>query len=226
MDADLLTAVRADLDEWEGYFAWMYLDSNGLVTVGYGTMLPDARSAAQIAFYHKAGPPATGAEITAAWDLVHSGAAKQKSALPRHKFSANHYSDTDDLIITQATASLLRDDHIGRDYIELLAIYPGFDSFPQAAKVALFDMIYNLGPGHPKTRKHRANGLRAFSSLNTAINAGKWADAAKLCHRSGISDERNKATAARFAASAPPPPPPVPGQPPKPGQPPVGFVRP
>lgn len=205
LDSDLLKAVRADLDQWEGYFAWMYLDSNGLVTVGYGTMLPDARAAAKVPFYHKTGPVATAAEITAAFDLVHSGAAKQKLAAAKHKFSAQHYADTDDLVITQATASLLRDDHISQDYTALQAIYPGFDKYPLAARVALFDMIYNLGPGRQKTRHHRANGLRAYGRMNSAIAAGKWDDAAKYSHRTGIQDDRNAAIAALFKSCAPPP---------------------
>lgn len=204
LDPDLLTAVRSDLDRWEGYFAWMYLDSVGLVTVGYGTMLPDARAASLLPFFHSTGVAATMAEITKAYDALKTGSATQKAASSKHKFGAQHYQTSSDLIITRATASLLRDDHISRDYTQLLDIYETFDTLPQAAKVALFDMIYNLGPGHQKTHHHRATGLRAFGTMNQAIAAGKWDDAAKHSLRHGIPAERNKAIADMFKSCAPP----------------------
>ena len=98
----------------------------------------------------------------------------------------------------------LRDDHIKADYVELKKIYLQFDSFPDDAKVALFDMIYNVGPGRNKTRLHRASGLRNFVGMNAAINAGKWSLAADRCMRHGIQAARNRRTAELFRSSAPP----------------------
>ena len=196
--ATLRNAIRADLDRWEGYFAWMYLDSVGLVTIGYGTMLPNAEAAAAIPFLHAKGAAATAPEVKAGFALVASGSAVQKAAVSKDKFGAKHYEKVSDLRITQQTASQLRDAHIDADYGYLQTIYSGFDAFPDAAKVALFDMIYNLGPGRDKTRHHRANGLRAYVGMNTAIASGDWATAARLCHRHGIPAERNAMTAALF----------------------------
>jgi GH24 family phage-related lysozyme (muramidase) len=71
--------IRNDLNRWEGMFAWMYLDSEGLVTVGFGTMLPDAHAATAVSFQHaKGGALATAAEITAAYNVVHAGFAAQR----------------------------------------------------------------------------------------------------------------------------------------------------
>jgi len=135
-----------------------------------------------------------------------SGSAAQKSAALKQKFGAKHYEKVTDLRITEATASQMRDDHLKTDYSLLQAIYPKFDTFPDAAKLALFDMIYNLGPGQGKTRHHRASGLRAYVGMNAAIARGDWAAAAQHCHRHGIPDARNSQTAALFkscvAASA------------------------
>jgi GH24 family phage-related lysozyme (muramidase) len=188
--------IRSDLNRWEGMFAWMYLDSEGLVTVGFGTMLRDAHAATAVSFEHaKGGAPATAAEIIAAYNVVHAGSAAQKAAVPAKKYSAEHYEKMTDLRIALATASSLRDSHIDADYSQLQLIYPQFDSFPNEAKVALFDMIYNLGAGHGKTRHHRATGLRGYVTMNAAINRRDWGTAAKHCLRHGIPAMRNRATA-------------------------------
>ena len=194
----LRNAIRNDLDRWGGFYAWMYLDSVGLVTIGYGSMLPDAKSAAAVAFVKIKGGAATMAEIAAAFNIVHAGGAAQKAAAPAHKFGAKHYEKVTDLRITQATASALRDAHIDADYLQLRMIYPMFDTFPDTAKLALFDMIYNLGAGHGKTRHHRATGLRTYAGMNAAIARGDWSMAARHCHRHGIPIERNLATAELF----------------------------
>jgi GH24 family phage-related lysozyme (muramidase) len=197
--------IRDDLDFWEQSIRWMYLDSQGLVTVGCGTMLPDAAAAKRVSFVHsRTWQAATAAEIEAAWNSLHSGAAAQKAAAPSKKFSSKHYEDKTDLRITDASAQALRDDHIEADYAELKKIYLKFDSFPDDAKVALFDMIYNVGPGRNKTRQHRATGLRNYVSMNAAIDAGNWSLAADRCIRHGIPPERNRNTANLFRKCAPP----------------------
>lgn len=195
----LRNAIRSDLDRWEGYFAWMYLDSVGLVTIGYGTMLPSADSAAALPFVHaKGGSAATATEIKAGYATLVAGSATQKSAAPKQKYGAKHYEKVTDLRITQATASQLRDAHIDADYNQLTSIYPKFDTFPDAGKLALFDMIYNLGAGRGKTAQHRASGLRAYAGMNAAINRGDWAAAALHSFRHGIPANRNAAAAALF----------------------------
>lgn len=202
----LFTRIRADLDRWETPVLWMYLDSEGLVTVGCGSMLPTAASASVLAFYHdKTRRSATPAEIIAAWTLLHTGAPTQKAAAAHGKFSYKHYEKLTDLRITLDASNQLRDAHIGEDYAQLQTIYyPGFDAFPDDAKLALFDMIYNLGPGRSKSRHHRANGLRGYVQMNAAINRGDWATAAKTCLRHGIPMARNQMTAALFANCAKP----------------------
>jgi GH24 family phage-related lysozyme (muramidase) len=202
---ELMQRIRSELDRWERPIRWMYLDSQGLVTVGCGTMLPSAAAAKRVSFVHDTNfQVATAAEIEAAWNSLHSGAATQKAAAPNKKFSAKHYEDKTDLRITEASVQALRDGHINADYVELKKIYLQFDSFPDDAKIALFDMIYNVGPGQNKTRQHRASGLRNYAAMNAAINAGKWSLAADRCTRHGIPPQRNRRTAELFRNCAPP----------------------
>lgn len=211
IDNALMARIRADLDYWEASVLWMYLDSVGLVTVGCGTMLPNSNFASQIPFFHDGNSTvATAAEIIAAWDILHAGSAVQKAAAQADKFSAQHYKSVTDLRITTQTASNLRDVHVRSDYSQLCLIFPTFDDLPDPAKLALFDMIYNLGAGRAPvaaraaTRGHRATpairgtGLRAYSTMCAAIRTGDWESAAASCHRRGIPAERNRMTASLF----------------------------
>lgn len=211
IDNALMARIRADLDYWEASIPWMYLDSVGLVTVGCGTMLPTANFAAQIPFFHDGkSTAATAAEIIAAWNTLHAGSAVQAAAAAADKFSARHYRTETDLRITPGTSSNLRDEHVRADYSQLCQIFPSFDDLPEPAKLALFDMIYNLGAGraavaaraatsgHRAIQAVRATGLRAYSTMRAAIRSGDWESAAASCHRRGIPAERNQMTAGLF----------------------------
>lgn len=60
---------------------------------------------------------------------------------------------------------------------------------PEAARIALIDMAFNLGP----------RGLNEFAKLHRAVINGDWATAAKECHRAPpVSEARNEATAFLF----------------------------
>jgi GH24 family phage-related lysozyme (muramidase) len=71
---------------------------------------------------------------------------------------------------------------------QLLKVLPNWHSYPGPAQEALFDMAFNLGLG----------GLLKFPTLLKAVNEGDWATAAAQCHRRGIQNARNQATAALF----------------------------
>ena len=74
--------------------------------------------------------------------------------------------------------------HIDSFYQELKILYPEFDKYPGEAKLALFDIIFNVG----MTR------LRAgFPSLNASVKGKDWKKAAAESHRAPpISTDRNK----------------------------------
>lgn len=203
IEPSLLDRIHADLNRWETSIQWMYLDSEGLVTTGCGTMLPAADAAAEIEFFHdKSGETATAAEKRQAWSVIKAGAAAQKAAPNKQKHGAIFYKTMTDLRMTLDVAIGLVDRHVETDYAALQDIYPGFDSFPQDAKLALFDMVYNLGEGRSHTTHHRASGLRAFTTMNAAIARRDWRGAASSCTRIGPPPERNAATALLFLRAA------------------------
>jgi GH24 family phage-related lysozyme (muramidase) len=199
----LMNRIRNHLAS-EGSTDWMYLDSEGYVTVGCGTMLSSAESAQKLPFVHKGTKkPATAAEIQAAWDLLAAGAEDQRDTAREDKFAAKHYESATDLRIDARTVSSLRDAYVRADYEALKKIYPNFEKFPENAKLALFDMIYNLGAGHKKTHHHRATGMMQYKFMNAAINQGHWLTASSHCLRHGIPNDRNMQTQALFRSCAP-----------------------
>lgn len=58
-----------------------------------------------------------------------------------------------------------------------------FGNLPLTAQVALWDMIYNVGPPNLRTE---------FPRLRQAILDGDWEEAARQSHRLGPSEERNQ----------------------------------
>ena len=72
--------------------------------------------------------------------------------------------------------------------MKVAAALPKWNTYAEPAQEALFDMAFNLGLG----------GLKKFPHMLRAVDAGDWATAAAQCHREGISEERNRATAALF----------------------------
>ncbi len=64
-------AFTADIGQWEGNVDYMYLDTRDNVTVGVGTLLQDAASAAALPFRHKdSGALASTDDITAEYDVI------------------------------------------------------------------------------------------------------------------------------------------------------------
>ncbi|MBJ2152715.1 hypothetical protein [Paracoccus sp. IB05] len=153
----------------------MYLDTRGFVTVGKGKMIPNADSAVSLPFRVRAtGELAADEEIRAEFELIHG-------MTPLQARGAAFYDDLTDLYLSQEVIDLLVSEHVRGDFEAMLRLYPGFGNLPLSAQIALWEMIYNLGPA----------GLRQFRMLRQAILDEDWPAAAAQSHRNGPSDERN-----------------------------------
>lgn len=169
-------AFTADVEEWEGNVDHMYLDTRGFVTVGKGKMLPAASDAVALAFLRQGTDvPATEDEIRAEYDLI-AGMVEDVGR------NADYFGKFTNLYLPQADVDRLVTDHMRGDFEVLLRQYPGFGNLPLSAQIALWDMIYNLGPSR----------LAQFRLLRQAILDGDWEEAARQSHRQGPSEERNQ----------------------------------
>jgi GH24 family phage-related lysozyme (muramidase) len=180
--ANYLEQSLAKLKEFEGCVPWMYRDTVGKVTVGVGLLLPDAKSAATLPFLLD-GRPATPAEIAAEFTRIDAMAVGRLPAFYRGPTSLELTQETID-----ARLSTIREGF----ETNLRTQIPHYEGLPDGVKMALLDMIYNLGP---------AGLFKGFPHLMAAVEAGSWAQAAACCMRRGPSPERNAWTRDQFLSA-------------------------
>jgi GH24 family phage-related lysozyme (muramidase) len=180
--ATYLEQSLAKLKEFEGCVPWMYRDTVGKVTVGVGLMLPDAKAAEALPFV-VGGRAATPEEIAAEYARVDAMAIGRASAF---------YKIPSALVLTQQTIDAKLSSVLARFEADLRSPFPHYDALPDGVKMALLDMIYNLGP---------AGLCKGFPHLVAAIQTGAWTQAAEHCMRRGPGAARNDWTREQFLSA-------------------------
>lgn len=169
-----VSSLRRRLEQYEGRVAHMYLDSNGFVTVGIGHLLTSIHLAQKIPFKNYSGKMASGAEIKIDFLSV-----KKQPANRIHSF----YKKSTRLFLENSDIDKLLLMHIEAFERELKLIYPGFGEFPSEARMALFDIIFNIGMTDLKNK---------WPKFNAAVAQRNWQAAAENSGRkSPVSTERN-----------------------------------
>jgi GH24 family phage-related lysozyme (muramidase) len=160
----------------------MYRDTVGKVTVGVGLMLPDAKAAQALPFVVGA-RAATPEEIATEYARVDAMTMGRPSAF---------YKTPTSLVLTQRTIDAKLSSVLAGFEADLRRQFPHYDVLPDGVKMALLDMIYNLGP---------AGLFKGFPHLVVAIETGAWAQAAEHCIRLGPSAARNDWTREQFLSA-------------------------
>ncbi len=171
------------IKEFEGSIPWMYLDTVGKVTVGVGLMLPNEVSAHALPFTTE-GRTATAEEIGQEFARV--------SAMSKGR-AAGFYAGRPVLQLSTATIDGKLLATLGGFEGYLRTHIPGYDLLPVSAKLALLDMIYNLGPGRL---------FAQYPRLLAAIERGDWKTAAAASLRRGPSAARNAWARQQFLNAA------------------------
>lgn len=177
--ATYLEQSLAKLKEFEGCVPWMYRDTVGKVTVGVGLMLPDTKAAQALPFVLGA-RAATPGEIAAEYARVDAMALGRASSFYKIPTSLELTEQTIDERLSSVLAGFEAD---------LRTEFLHYDTLPDGVKMALLDMIYNLGP---------AGLFKGFPHLVAAVQTGTWALAAEHCRRRGPSAARNNWTRQQF----------------------------
>jgi GH24 family phage-related lysozyme (muramidase) len=180
--ATYLEQSLAKLKEFEGCVPWMYRDTVGKVTVGVGLMLPDAKAAEALPFVVGA-RAATPEEIAAEYARVEAMAMGRAPAF---------YKTPGSLVLAEQTIDAKLASVLAGFEADLRGQFPHYDNFPDGVKMALLDMIYNLGP---------AGLFKGFPHLVAAIQTGAWTQAAEHCMRRGPSAARNDWTREQFLSA-------------------------
>jgi hypothetical protein len=161
----------------------MYLDTVGNVTCGVGFELETAMVAQGFPWYidRACTVLATPQEVTAAWVRVKAMVSGRLPAFYAYDGCLQlQEADIDAHLLTILDQT---DENLQRDY-------PGFEGFPDAVKMALCDMDYNLGD--VKLRN-------TYPHFDAAVDRQDWATAANQCFRHEISQVRNDWTKQQFA---------------------------
>lgn len=180
---------------------WPYLDAaeEPKVTIGFGHMVPnlDAFQALPLV-----GPDsATVADETAkkvAWDAIQFMVAEQRERTdPKKKFAAAHYESATSVRMPLAEATKLLSADLDKAVRALQSQFPAYDTYPDPAKAALIDLMYNIGATKFVKQK--------WPSLFAAVLAvpPHWKVAAAESNRKPpISAERNREIKELFEEAA------------------------
>lgn len=160
----------------------MYRDTVGKITVGVGLMLHDARTA-QVLPFVLGTRPATPEEIAAEYARVDAMAMGRASVFYKAPAALELTQQTIDAKLSAVLAGFESD---------LRAEFTHYDTLPDGVKMALLDMIYNLGP---------AGLFKGFPHLIAAVQTGAWAQAAEHCMRRGPGAARNAWTREQFLSA-------------------------
>jgi len=190
----------AKVPEWEGNVLYLYLDSDDPAnpTTGNGYLVPSLEVSQTLAWLNGDGSPATAEQIAADWARV--------GAMPGNRL-ASFYHCAESLLLAQASVDALTRSKVQGFDTQLRALLPGYDGFPDAAKIGLLDMAMNLGIGRPAQNGRPATGLHAYQHFLAAVNAAPpdWNTAAAQCGRNTADPAfaaRNAWTVQQFQAAA------------------------
>jgi GH24 family phage-related lysozyme (muramidase) len=174
----------------EGVTTFLYQDSVGLVTIGVGNLVPNAEAAIAISLIHENGSIATNSEKILAYETIYNAPGKRTTG---RSYRADYYASMTSLRMSVDEVDRLLARRIAEFYAQTKRIFPHFDSFPEPAKIAIMDMIFNLGYGKFNTQ---------YVRFQAAVRDHDWQRASEQCQRSGPSEARNRETRNLFTQAA------------------------
>lgn len=184
LHADVRKSLSIKLEEYEGRIPHLYVDSVGRITVGVGHLIANRHEMSSLTFMSGgAGMPIRAATLKEKQDEFDAMAKQPKGHragwYERHATLTMRDPDIDGLLFA----------HIDEFHAKLVKAYSkaqgypkDFDKLPQNVQLALFDLIFNVGP----------SGLTKFTQFNKSIKAGDWKKAAEQCERSQVNGARNE----------------------------------
>jgi GH24 family phage-related lysozyme (muramidase) len=191
MHPDVRESFRSFTTRFEGHLDFMYLDVEGLVTIGCGNLIDPKTVALGLPFVLKSDPSvaATPAQIDAEWSLVKSrGDMKLRGG--------GAYGAITTLVITESTLGDLLASKLSAFERVLEQVFPELESWPADAQLGLFSMAWAMGAGFTATWPH----------FKQACLAGDFASAAANCKMNDAGNPglkpRNVANAVLFQNAA------------------------
>lgn len=177
-----LKEIDKSIRQFEGETDFMYKDDKGNVTVGVGFMMPDESAAVSLPFVYEDGP-ASEEQKRAEWRTINALASG---------YVASWYEDSTELYLEDEFITSHLQSLVAVNFTELTRIFPDYGEYPSAARLALQDMIYNLG----------MTNFNKFTKLKAAVVSRDWETAAAESHRTIRDESRNDAVRDLFLKAA------------------------
>ncbi|WP_193494730.1 lysozyme family protein [Nitrincola alkalisediminis] len=185
LSAQIQHVLKSKLESYEGRVPHMYKDTKGFVTIGIGHLITSAQAAERLPLRKLNGSVATATEKRSEYEAI--------KALPNGNNVASYFRQHATLVLSNAEIDRLIYLHIFNFHQELKRLFPEFDSFPEDAKLGLFDMIFNLG----------MTKLRSiFINFYTAVQDQDWEKAAAESYRRDVNQSRNNYVRELFLKAA------------------------
>jgi len=167
--------------QFEGYVPHMYADIKNLITCGVGNLIDPVSLALAVPFESSPGVRATSVEIEKEWSSIKRD---PQSARLGHRYSARRTR----LRLPREAVAAMVDRKLMENDALLLVRFPGQDTWPSDAILALHSMAWALGPGF----------ARVFTKFSRLMIAQDFAGAAEECK---ISERGNPGVIPRNAAN-------------------------
>lgn len=189
----------------EGYVTHPYVDTTGNVTYGVGINAGELEDFKKVDLLVK--------DANGQWREAEESEKRAEYQRLKDIYNKNPNTKAEgykgNFKIDENKAKEVAFERMGK-YLELLRsdrkFGERFDRLHPEGKLAVLDMIYNMGPGDkqddnrdpaaPKTSGKGPKGLtyKFWQNFFNAVERGDFAEAAKQSHRRGISADRNKWT--------------------------------
>ena len=143
---------------FESYLTFLYLDVDGLVTIGYGNLVDPVESVQGLEFAHPDGTIATQAEVNQAWQIVKSQQASRAQG-------GDHYAKFTSIRATPAAIQKLCEQKLAQIDQDVRKFFPAWDSFPAKAQLGITSMCWAMGSGR----------LLDFVHFRAMANLENWA---------------------------------------------------
>lgn len=159
---------------FNGRSGQMTRNAAGDVVVGIGSVLGTAQTARALSWYKRAGGNPTPTEISNEWTNVKNAVAGQLNLFLKYSEMVRLFGLQVDTLYGQGQS-----------------FFPEWDTWPEAVRVAVIDLAFDLG----------AAGVANRKALSDALKARDWTTASLNCDRPNGRAERTAYLQALFLAS-------------------------
>lgn len=186
MSPEFLDRASAYFRQHEGAVPHMYLCLHGLVTAGVGHMFPHAKAARTVMWHRQDGTLAAPVDVENEFNAI-------KGRPHGQNVTAASFAGITRLRLRPDTIEgILRGDLMRFEQV-LAEQFSDWDHWPEAAQLAMLDMVFSIGPA-----MFGKVAPKAYPKLVAAARNRDWATCATECKRRGVAPSRDAAVKALF----------------------------